>query len=58
MEIDVDVQVDYPFLGASHDRIVLCDCHDQKLLEIKCPRKYEDGFLNWENDKHFPLAKD
>ena len=26
--------------------------------KIKCPSKYEDGFLNWENDKDFPLAKD
>ena len=52
------VGVDYPFLGASPDGIVSCDCHDQKLLEIKCPSKYEDGFLNWENDKDFPLAKD
>ena len=52
------VQVDYPFLGASPDGIVSRDCHDQKLLEIKCPSKYEDSFLNWANDKDLPLAKD
>ena len=57
-ETGFHVRVDYPFLGASPDGIVSCDCHDQKLLEIKCPSKYEDGFLNWENDKDFPLAKD
>ena len=52
------VRVDYPFLGASPDGLVSCDYHDQKLLKIKCPSKYEDGFLNWENHKDFPLAKD
>ena len=57
-ETDFHVRVDYPFLGASPDDIVLCDCHDQKLLEIKCPSEYEDGCLNWENDKDSPLAKD
>ena len=52
------VRVDYPFLWASPGGIVSCDCHDQKLVEIKHPSKYEDGFLNWQNDKDFPLAKD
>ena len=52
------VQIDYPFLGASPDGIVSCDCHDQKLLKIKCSSEYEDGFLNWENNKDFPVAKD
>ena len=33
------------------DRIIPCNCHDQRFLEIKCPSKYEYGFLNWENDK-------
>ena len=55
-EIGFHVQVDYPFLGASPDGIVSCDCHDQKLLKIKCPCKYEDGFLNWENDR-CPFSK-
>ena len=57
-ETGFHAQVDYPFLGASPDGIVSCDCHDQKLPEIKFPSKYEDGFLNWENDQDFPLAKD
>ena len=52
------VQVDYPFLRVSPGGIVSCDCHDRKLVEIKYPSKYEDGFLNWQNDKDFPLAKD
>ena len=49
--------VDYPFIGDWLDGIVSCDCHDQKLLEIQYPSRYEDGFLNWQNDKDFPLAK-
>ena len=53
-ETGLNVRVDYLFLGPSHDGIALCDCHNQKLLEIKCPIKYEDGFVNWENDKDFP----
>ena len=58
-ETGFHVRINYQFLGASPDGINSCDCHDdQKLLEIKCPSKYEDGFLNWENDKDFPLAKD
>ena len=57
-ETGFHVRVDYPFLGASPDGIVSCDCHDQKLLKIKCPSKYEDGFLNWGNYKDFSLAKD
>ena len=44
--------------GASPDSTVSCDSHDQKHFEIKCPSKYEDGFLNWENDEDIPLAKD
>ena len=57
-ETGFHVRVYYPFLGASPDGIVSCDCHDQKLLEIKCSSKYQDGFLKWENDKDFRLAKD
>ena len=53
-ETGFHVQIDYPFLGALPDDI---DCHDKKLLEIKCPSKYEDGFLNWGNDKNLPLEK-
>ena len=57
-ETGFHVGVDYPFIGDWLDGIVSCDCHDQKLLEIQCPSKYQDGFLNWQNDKDFPLAKD
>ena len=54
-ETGFHVRVDYPFLGASPGSIVPCNCHEP--LEIKCPSNYEDGFLNWENDKDFPVAK-
>ena len=32
--------VDYPFIGASPDGIIQCGCHDERLLEIKCPFTY------------------
>ena len=56
-ETGFHVRVDCPFIGDWLDGIVSCDCHDQKLLEIQYPSRYEDGFLNWQNDKDFPLAK-
>lgn len=32
-----------PFLGASADGIVCCDCHGMRTLEIKCPFKHRDS---------------
>lgn len=32
----------YPYLGASPDGVVSCDCCDSGLLEIKCPYKYRN----------------
>ena len=45
-----------PFLGASTDGLVTCSCHKSRVLEIKCPYKYCNGFEGWQNDKDFPLA--
>lgn len=49
----------YPFLGASPDGIVTCDCHADRILEVKCPYKYREGLFvhAWENDKTFILNK-
>ena len=27
---------DHPFIGASLDRVIQCECHGRGLLEIKC----------------------
>ena len=44
-----------PLLGASPDGIVSCSCHSDRVLEIKCPFKYQHGLKGWENDKDFPI---
>ena len=31
------VSLDYPFVGASPDGIVHCECHAPRLIEVKCP---------------------
>ena len=46
-----------PCLGATPDRIALCNCHGKGVLEIKCPYKYKDGFESWQNDRDFPVAE-
>lgn len=48
----------YPYLGASPDGVVLCDCCGLGLLEIKCPFKYRDTALNDISDPHFCLQPD
>ena len=45
----------YPFLGASPDGLITCDCHPKKIMEIKCPYSYREGLKNWQQDKNFPL---
>ena len=46
---------DFPFLGASPDGLVNCDCHGMGVIEIKCPYKYRYGLTGWESDKDFPI---
>lgn len=36
------IHQDHPFLGASPDGIVSCDCCGQGILEVKCPSKHRD----------------
>ena len=31
------VSLDYPFIGASPDGIIHCECHGPRLIEVKCP---------------------
>ena len=39
----------------SPDGIIVGDCHETGLLEIKCPHKYRSGLEDWQDDKDFPL---
>ena len=36
------ISTKYPFLGATPDGVVSCDCCGSGLLEVKCPYKYRD----------------
>ena len=49
------INAKYPYLGASADSIIVCDCHGKGLLEIKCPHIYRNGLKGWQDDKDFPL---
>ena len=55
---DFFVDINYPFLGASPDRLLKCENGDVGLLEVKCPYKYrsltlekalQDNFLSRAN---------
>ena len=52
------VKADTPYLGASPDGIVICTCHTPAVLEVKCPYKYQNGLIGWENDKDFSVNAD
>ena len=39
---DFVISSDYPFLGASPDGLVSCDCCGEGLVEIKCPFRYRN----------------
>lgn len=46
----------YPYLGSSPDRIVMCDCHGNGVLEIKCPFKFKGHLRCTINDSAFCLT--
>ena len=46
-----------PFLGASPDEIVSCNCHAERLLEIKYPLSTEIVSVVGNRTKTFPLMK-
>ena len=39
------INENWPFLGASPDGLVFCECCGKGLCEIKCPYKYKDAML-------------
>eukprot|EP00795_Rhopilema_esculentum_P015969 gene15969-7301_t len=49
------INAEIPYLGASPDGIVSCDCHGRGVLEIKCPYNYKDSFEGWAEDNKFPI---
>lgn len=49
------INTDFPYLGASPDGIVQCDCHGLGLVEIKCPFKFKKSLKNWRQNKLCPI---
>ena len=47
---------DKPYLGASADGQVECNCHEKVALEIKCSYKYQNGLDRWFSDTSFPVS--
>ena len=48
----------YPFIGASPDGIVKCDCCGERILEIKCPYKMKDKDLKVEHSNFYLKKKE
>ena len=42
VETGLFVSCENPIFGASPDGIVSCECHESRLLEIKCPWTHRD----------------
>ena len=57
-QCDFLVKQTYPHLGASSDNIVSYTCHNDRVLESKCPNNYQNEFKHWRNYKKFPLNFD
>ena len=45
-ETGLRICVDKPFIGASPDGIVTCECHGDGVIEIKCPYKFKDSSVS------------
>ena len=54
----LNVNAEFPHLGASLDGVVSCLCHGKALLEIKCFRKCRNGLSRWDSDPGFPVSTD
>ena len=42
IESGLFISCDNPIFGASPDGIVTCECHENRILEIKCPWTHRD----------------
>ena len=52
------LHLDDPYIGASPDRIVCCDCHGKGVLEVKCPFCMKDGLPDNDKENIFMVLKD
>ncbi len=51
------ISLENPFLAASPDRIIRCECHGYIVVEVKCPYTHRDSTITGalESDKQFCL---
>lgn len=51
------ISTERPYIGASPDAIVACDCCGRGVVEIKCPFCYKENLPD-DNPSNFCMAKD
>ena len=44
-ECELWIRPDIPFIGATLDGIIHCDCHGPRCVEVKCPLAVRDQVL-------------
>ncbi len=53
------INPEYPYIGASPNAIMLCDCCGRRAVEIKCPFcKRDKNLVEASDDKKFYMQKD
>ena len=57
MRVYLYVWRDHPYIGASPDAIVTCDCCGKGIVEIKCPYCFRDKLPD-DNPSKFCMKKD
>ncbi len=58
VETGFHVKAGMPVLSASHYGLATCSCHPERILEMKCPFKYQHGFIYGRMTKKFLVKKD
>ena len=51
------IDTQYPYVGASPDGIIECDCCGRVVLEVKCPYCYRDGLPDEGDKENFCMTK-
>ena len=52
------ISMERPYIGASPDAIVTCECCGKGTVEVKCPFCFKDGFPEDDNPSNFCMTKE
>ena len=52
------ISMERPYIGASPDAIVTCECFEKGTVEVKCHFCYKDCFPEDDNPSNFCMTKD